>query len=250
LRIDSHQHFTPEYSPQLLHPILKRNRFDATVMVGSADLLVYTSAEFVKAFVIEVDLAAPGFPAWLDDLQRHPKFRGVCYAFDGDPFPPGLSELARRGLTLDLPPRPELVPEIAGRFPSLGIALDHIGRPSLMTRAFDTWARDLEIAAQHTHLVAKISGLISDTPTRWHADQFRPAVHHTLRTLGPDRLMYGSDWPRYLPEGTWKEALAAFTQSIGAMPVAVREHLLGLTAARFYRIETGAAAGPAGREDS
>jgi L-fuconolactonase len=247
LRIDSHQHFTPEYSPQLLYPILKRNRFDATVMVGPVELVPCASQDFVLAFVIETDLADPHLPRLLDDLQRHPKFRGAavpagCYPFDGDPLPPGLSELARRDLTLDLPPRPDLVPEIAARFPALRIALDHVGRTSLMTCPFEEWARDLEIAAQHPLLAAKVSGLISDAPTRWHAGEFRPAVHHTLRTLGPDRLMFGSDWPRYLPEGTWKEALAAFTQSVGAMPVPVRENLLGLTAARFYRIETGAGA--------
>jgi len=242
LRIDSHQHFTPDYSPALLYLILKRNRFDFTVIVGGADLLPCASAEFVKAIVVQADLASPGLPYLLDELQSHPKFRGICYAFDGDPLPTGLSELARRDLTLDLPPRPELVPVIAGRFPALRLTLDHIGRPSLMTRPFDDWARDLEIAAQHPPLCAKISGLISDAPTRWHAEQFRPAVRQALRTLGPDRLMFGSDWPRYLPEGTWKEALAAFTQSIGAMPTGIREHLLGLTAARFYRIDPEAGA--------
>lgn len=242
MRIDSHQHFTPEYSAALLGPILKRNRFDSTVLVCGEEMAGGAAAEFVAALVIETDLAAPGLPHRLDEWQRLPKFRGVCYAFDGDPLPEGLAELARRGLTLDLPPRPELVPAIAARFPGLRLVLDHVGRPSLMTRPFDEWARDLETAAQHAPLCAKISGLISDTPTRWHAEQFRPAVRQALRTLGPDRLMYGSDWPRYLPEGTWKEALAAFTQSIGAMPTEIREHLLGLTAARFYRIGTGAAA--------
>jgi L-fuconolactonase len=242
LRIDSHQHFTPEYSPALLDPILKRNRFDATVLVSEHATGEWGSAEFVKALVVPLDLASPELPRLLDELQLHPKFRGVCYPFDGDPLPPGLSELARRDLTLDLPPRPELVAPIAERYPGLRIALDHVGRPSLMTRPFDDWARDLEQAAHHAPLCAKVSGLITDAPTRWHADQFRPAVRHALRTLGPDRLMYGSDWPSYLPEGTWKEALAAFTQSIGAMPTEIREHLLGITAARFYRIETGAAA--------
>jgi L-fuconolactonase len=46
--------------------------------------------------------------------------------------------------------------------------------------------------------------------------------------------MYGSDWPSYLPVGTWKEALAAFTQAIGAQTMEVREQLLGGTAMRFY----------------
>lgn len=213
------------------------------MLVSQGGLRSCADAEFVKAVVVPVDLASPDLPRVLDELQLHPKFRGVCYSFDGDPLPPGLSELARRDLTLDLPPRPDLAPAIGERFPSLRLVLDHVGRPSLMTsRPFEEWARDLERAAQHAPLCAKISGLITDTPTRWHADQFRPAVRHALRTLGPDRLMFGSDWPSYLPEGTWKESLAAFTQSIGAMPAEIREHLLGITAARFYRIETGARA--------
>ncbi len=242
MRIDSHLHFTGEYTPDLLWPILKRNRFEAGVLVGGAELLPL-AAEFVAAVVVEADLASPDLPYLLDGWQRHPKFRGVCYAFDGDPLPCGLAELARRGLTLDLPPRPSLVPAIAGRYPGLRLVLDHVGRPSLMPQGFEEWARGLETAAQHAPLCAKISGLIADAPGgRWKAEDFRPVVRHALRTLGPDRLMYGSDWPRYLPEGTWKEALAAFTQSIGAMPAEIREHLLGLTAARFYRIDPRSAA--------
>ena len=48
--------------------------------------------------------------------------------------------------------------------------------------------------------------------------------------------MYGSDWPSYLPTGTWKEALAAFTQSVGAQTLEDREQILGATAKRFYRL--------------
>jgi L-fuconolactonase len=191
------------------------------------DLLPFASAEFVKAFVIDADLASPDLPHLLDELQRDLKFRGVCYAFDGAPLPAGLSELARRNLTLDLPARPELVPTIAERYPGLRLVLDHAGAP--MRDAFDIWARHLEAAAQHGLLCAKISGL----------DHYQPAVRHALRTLGPDRLMFGSDWPSYLPERTWKQSLAAFTQAIGAMPTGIRELLLGGTAARFYRIEAG-----------
>jgi L-fuconolactonase len=234
LRIDSHQHFTPEYSPDLLYPILKRNRFDATVCFSGVGLPAYTSEhDFIGAVVIKADLASPDLPHLLDQLQLHPKFRGVYSEFPADP---GLHELARRDLTLDLPPRPDLIPPIADCFPTLRVVLDHVGRPSLMSQPFDEWARSLEVAAQHPGLHAKISGLITDAPTRWHADQFRPAVHHALRTFGPDRVMYGSDWPSYLPEGTWKEALAAFTQSCGALPTEVRDQLIGETAGRFYRI--------------
>lgn len=236
MRIDAHQHFTPEYSPSLLAPILKRNHFDATVLAADDGWEKYAEAEYVRAVVIAAELSDLALPCRLDRWQRHPKFRGVSAVFDAPELPAGLAEVERRNLTLDLPPRPELVPPISERFPSLKIALCHIGRPSLMTRPFDDWARDLEIAARHPLLCAKISGLTSDTPGQWNSAQFRPAVAHAMRTLGPDRLMYGSDWPSYLPEGTWKEALAAFTQTIGALPMEVREQLLGGTAARFYSI--------------
>jgi L-fuconolactonase len=238
LRIDSHQHFTPEYSPALLAPILKRNRFEGTVLVAGIDWEDYCEAEFVRAVVVAADLGSPDFPHALDHLQRNPKFRGVYCPFDAAPLPAGLAELARRDLTLDLPPRPELVPAIAERFPALKLVLQHVGRPELTGRPLDEWTRDLEIAAAHPELYAKISGLITGLPGRWHADQFRPAVRHALQTLGPQRLMYGSDWPSYLPEGTWKEALAAFTQSIGALPLETRELILGANAARFYTIRT------------
>jgi L-fuconolactonase len=236
LRIDAHQHFTAEYSPALLYPILKRNRFDATVLVTDADWGDWADAEYVRAVVVAVDLSAPDLPHLLDRLQQHPKFRGVSGSFDASALPDGLAELARRQLTLDLPPRPELVPVIAERFPDLRVVLDHVGRASLLTRPFDEWARDLEIAARHPSLSAKISGLITDAPGRWNAGQFREVIGHALRTFGPGRLMYGSDWPSYLPEGTWKEALAAFTQAIGAQRVEVREQLLGETAAQVYGV--------------
>jgi predicted TIM-barrel fold metal-dependent hydrolase len=48
--------------------------------------------------------------------------------------------------------------------------------------------------------------------------------------------MFGSEWPVRLPDVTWKESLAAFTQSIGAQPMEIREQLLGGTATEFYRL--------------
>ena len=83
----------------------------------------------------------------------------------------------------------------------------------------------------------KLSGMITEAdPKLRMADQLRPYVSHVMRIFGPDRLMFGSDWPVCMLAGTWKEALAAFTQSIGAQPIEVREKLLGETAQRFYGI--------------
>ena len=73
-------------------------------------------------------------------------------------------------------------------------------------------------------------------PRTWEAEHLRPYVAHVLNLFGPERLMFGSDWPVCTLAGTWKEVLAAFTQCIGPQPIEVRERLLGGTAQEFYRL--------------
>jgi L-fuconolactonase len=234
-RVDSHQHFTREYLPPLLLPILKRNRFNGTVLVNGPScqednrwlLSLAGENDFILGVVCR---AESNLSAVLDEYQRHPKFRGVAAA---ELHPDALAELARRDLTLDLPPRFDIVPSIAEAFPELRIAIDHVGRASLMQ---SERPEQFAALARYPNVFVKISGLITDTPTQWKPAQFAPWVHAALAAFGAERVMYGSDWPSYLPEGTWKEALAAFTQAVGAQTIETREQLLGATARRFYRL--------------
>jgi len=73
-------------------------------------------------------------------------------------------------------------------------------------------------------------------PAKWSAEDLRPYVQHVLGLFGPDRLMFGSDWPVCLLAGSWKEVLAAFTQALGAQSIPSREKILGDTAQRFYKL--------------
>jgi L-fuconolactonase len=85
------------------------------------------------------------------------------------------------------------------------------------------------------NVFCKISGLLTEVEQLpWRAAPIRPFVQHALAVFGPERLMFGSEWPVRLPDVTWKESLAAFTQSIGAQSLEVREQLLGGTAREFY----------------
>jgi L-fuconolactonase len=230
-RIDSHQHFTREYLPSLLFPILKRNRFDGSVVVTHIPSVEETrwlldlaaEHDFIRAVVGWADLADPRVGDVLDEYQRHPKFRGVCYRFEGE-LPPGPGELLRRGLTLDV--TAGFTAAIVESFPDLEVVIDHVG-------AGQGIAPDV---ARHPKLFAKVSGLITAAPTNWKATDFQAPVRAALAAFGPERVMFGSDWPSYLPVGTWKEALAAFTQAIGPQTLETREDLLGGTARRFYKI--------------
>ncbi len=275
MRIDAHQHFwdvhrfqypwmppgeSPlrrNYLPSDLAPILQRNRFDGSVLVHANVVIEETrwllelasQHDFIRAVVGWVDLTDPRVGATLDDLQRHPKFKGVRHLVHDEPDVDwlmredvlrGLNELARRGIPYDLllrPPHLPLVPRLADRLPELRLVIDHIAKPLIAAQRMDGWAEDMEAASKIPQVFCKLSGMITEAdPRGWKAEHLRPYVHHVLSLFGSDRLMFGTDWPVCTLAGTWKEVLAAFTQAIGPQPVEVREKLLGETAARFYRL--------------
>jgi len=275
MRIDAHQHFWNvdlfeyawmppppsdlrlNYLPDLLWRILKRNRFDGSVLVQANTTLEEThwlldlaeANEFVRAVVGWVDLTDPQLGRVLDELQKRPKFKGVRHPVQDEADDnwllrasvlAGLAELARRRLPYDLLLRPRhlpLVPRVAESVPELRMVIDHIAKPPIASQAMEPWARDIEAAARLPQVYCKLSGMVTEAAKNWKAEDLRPYVAHVMRIFGPDRLMFGSDWPVCTPAGSWKEVLAAFTQAIGAQPIEVREKLLGDTAARFYGIQ-------------
>ena len=272
MRIDAHQHFWDlarftyswmppapsvlrrNFLPDDLAPILTRNRFEGSVLVQANTVVAEThwlldladANEFVRAVIGWVDLTDPLLGSTLDELQRRPKFKGVRHLVHDEPDDSwllrsdvlaGLSELERRALPYDLLLRPRhlpLVPRLAERLPRLQMVIDHIAKPLIGDQIMEPWARDIEEAAKLPQVYCKLSGMITEAgPKPW---RLAPHVAHVMRIFGPERLMFGSDWPVCLLAGTWKEVLAAFTQAIGPQPIDVRERLLGGTAREFYRI--------------
>jgi L-fuconolactonase len=210
LRIDAHHSYSERYPLDHLGSILERNRFEGSILVGP----LMPTPDFVRAII------ATEF----DDLEacvRHPKFRGVLA---GDALP-SLDALEARGIPVDIVGRLSEIPRIAEAHPKLTIVMDHVGAP-----AGEDWGALIEAAAHYPNVCCKLSGLTMFQPSP------RPYVRRALSIFGPDRLMFGSDWPHGLPEFTWKHSLAAFTQAIGPQTIEVREQLMGGTAARVYGI--------------
>jgi predicted TIM-barrel fold metal-dependent hydrolase len=204
LRIDAHHSCSEQYTLAYLDSILKRNRFDRSILIGPPQ----PTPGYVAGIVSPIDFAV-----------EHPKLRGVQIATLAD-----LQRSAAFGLPIDLLGLLPDVPSIATAHPAATLVVDHLGHP-----AGEHWARDLEAAAAFPNVFCKLTALtLFDDPRR--------RVQLALSLFGPGRLMFGSDWPRGLPDHSWKANLALFTQSIGAQTIEVREQLLGGTAARVYRI--------------
>jgi L-fuconolactonase len=149
--------------------------------------------------------------------------------------------LARRGIPYDLLLRPQhlkIVPGVAEKVPGLRMVVDHIAKPPIAAGRMDGWAEDIATVAKIPDVYCKLSGMITEAnPRGWKAEHLRPFVTHVMNVFGPERLMFGSDWPVCTLAGTWKEVLAGFTQAIGPQPIEVREKLLGGTAQEFYGLD-------------
>ena len=217
-----------------MRPILERNRFEGAILIVEGPSLPVLQPHIAGLVVRDEALD----PRALDQYQKHPGFRGICGS-----LPRGIpqaEELARRGIPLEVEMHPGDFPaflHLAERFPALRLAIDHLARPAFQQGITDEWARHMESAAHLPQVFCKISGLLTEVEgLPWSSAPIRPFVQHALAVFGPQRLMFGSEWPRRLPDVSWKESLAAFTQSIGAHSMEVREQLLGGTAKSFYGV--------------
>jgi len=263
VRIDAHQHFwDPDlfpypwmpaslrrrFLPGDLIPVLDRNRFDGSVAVQAATVMEETHwlldlasrNPSILGVVAWVDLTDPNLGRTLDSLQRQEKFKGVRHPVHDEPDSRwllredvlrGLKKLASRGIPYDLLLRPlhlPLVPELAERVPNLRFVIDHMAKPE----EFDDWAAHMACIAEIPHAHAKLSGLYVE-PSR-----MKPYVGHLIHHFGAGRLMFGSDWPVCLLNGSWKLVLASFTQAHGALSKGDHPKIVGETAANFYKLNS------------
>jgi L-fuconolactonase len=185
----------------------------------------------------------------LDTWQERSPFCGVRHLVHDDPRDdvlalPAVREtlaiLAGRGLAFDVPdawPRHlSATAELAGALPDLRIVVDHLGKPPFGGEDWHRWRAALADVAAHPSTTAKISGL--QVPgRRFTASELRPAWDIALELFGPDRLMWGSDWPMTVRgdgyAGTW-QVMAGL---IGELSDDEQRRLLAGTALDVYRLD-------------
>jgi L-fuconolactonase len=257
---EAHRAIARTFEPADLEPLLKDAGVDTTILVQGAcsdddtDYLFECAAEtpWVGAVVAWVELSDPTRATTrLDELAARPAFRGIRHLIHNEPDPhwilrpavqAGLGLLEERGLILEVPAEfPNHladVPELARRFPGLTIVIDHLAKPPIGSPTLAVWADQLGAAAAAPNVAAKVSGL-NTTIARsdWSHADFEPAIRVAVDAFGPRRLLWGSDWPVSLLNGTydtvWRETLAA----VETVTPYDADGILGANARRLYRID-------------
>ena len=274
--IDSHQHFwTPSrgdylwmpkdnailnriYLPADLAPILKGRGVDATVLVQAAATIEETeymlgladASGFVQGVVGWVDFENPADRAQLARLKGHPKFKGVRPMIQDIPDDAwmhrddvqwGYRAVCDLDLTFDalgFPRHLDHFLALLKRYPSMRVVIDHCMKPQIRSHSaasFQHWADGMSSLAD-TGAFCKFSALITEANPGWTLADLKPYVDHVLAAFGPDRVMWGSDWPvcRLRAEYVgWHQAAQTLTAHL---PAEARAQIFGGTAQRFYRL--------------
>ncbi|MCU4159930.1 amidohydrolase family protein [Acidiphilium sp. AL] len=201
---------------------------------------------FVRGVVGWTDLAAGDAPKRIAALARDPLLRGLRpmlqdiadpgWILRGD-VARGLDAMVKAGLALDLLIRPAHLPHcvaLARRHPGLAMAIDHCAKPDIADGAFASWADVIGAVAGETRIACKLSGLVTEAAGDARLDAIAPYARHAIRAFGPDRLIWGSDWPVLTlagDYGAWRAAAQALVRQ--ELPEA-EALVFGGNAVRFY----------------
>ena len=274
-RIDAHQHywdpiradygwltadlpilFKP-FQPADLAPSLHAARITGTVLVQAAPTVEETdyllalarTTPSVKGVVGWIDFENPEHITHLKRWSTEPLLKGVRPMVQDIQDPDWLLKpeidwafeaLKAFDLSFDALVLPIHLPRLLKRLqrhPTLRVCIDHAAKPSIRTRAFEPWASDLAQVARDSTAFCKVSGLITEATAEWTPHDLRPYLDHLLQIFGPDRLIFGSDWPVLLLNGDyprWMDLLMDWTQSFSQTE---RCKFFGGNAVHFYKID-------------
>lgn len=271
--VDAHQHFwdpargdygwlTPDnpihrvYATADLRPLLVQTGVDATILVQAAPTPAETDymlgiaerAKFILGVVGWIDLLAPDAPGEVRRRAENALFLGVRPMLQdiADPewilqraLEPALNAIAAEGLVFDaliLSHQLDVITELARRHPQLSIVLDHAAKPRLGNAdAMVGWARDIESLAQNPNVTCKLSGLLTELGPCAGRDDIMAAAAVLFDAFGPQRLLWGSDWPVLTLAGDYQAWFELAREAIAAKSPQSVPAVMGDNALRVYR---------------
>lgn len=238
---------------------------DATVLVQTIAsveetqefLGIAASSPLVAGVVGWIDLTAPDVAEAIAALRAGPggeHLVGIRHGAQDEPDPRwllrpevvrGITAVAAAGLTYDIlvkPAQHEATVELADTVPGVRLVLDHAGKPAIADGGYEPWAAFLTALAARPNVFCKLSGLVTEADwTKWTVGDLEPYAAHVLEAFGPDRVMFGSDWPVCELAGTYDQVLEAARACTAGLSTSEQDEVFRGTATRAYPITAPAA---------
>ena len=251
----------PDYTPEDLRPLLNANRVDQTILVQTRSSLEETreflqiaqDTDYVAGVVGWIDLSDPEADIVLDDLLHSDNGRylvGVRHQVHDEPDPNwllredvqnGIAELEARDLVYDFLTRSRELPaclQTARNFPNLRFVIDHMAKPNIAGGQWEEWLERITPLAQLPNVWVKLSGIVTEANwPSWTTEDIRPYVHKAVELFGPERCLYGSDWPVCLLAADYAPVKGTLEQVL-KLDAPAYERIFGVNAIALYGLSS------------
>jgi len=216
-------------------------------------LALAADSQLVAGVVGWTDLTAPEVAEALASLREGPggdRLVGIRHLVQGEADPRwlcradvrrALAAIGEAGLCYDLLTYPHQLPaaiETVRALPQLTFVLDHLSKPPIASGALEPWATLLRELAGEPNVFCKLSGMVTEAnQSSWTVSDLRPYARVALDAFGPDRLMFGSDWPVCLLAASYDDVAEAARELTAQLSEDERAQVFGGAAARAYRLK-------------
>jgi predicted TIM-barrel fold metal-dependent hydrolase len=230
-----------------------------------ADLISAQCREKNSPTIAAVIGGRPDSPKFSDYAGRHAKsgvVRGVRRVLHSEATPKGhclqpafvegVRSLAKHDLSFDLCMRPTELGDgfkLSELCPDTRFIVDHCGNadPKVFvkggsssekpTHTPDEWKRSMEHLAGRSNVICKISGIVAAAPKDWRTEHLAPIVNFCLDAFGPDRVVFGSDWPVCLMRASLQQWVTALREIVNERPADQQAKLWSGNALKRYKLE-------------
>jgi len=277
MKIDSHQHFWKynetdypwmagklaccqrDFLPADLAPLLEVGQLDGCIAVQARQSLEETDFlldladqnSFIRGVVGWVPFCDSDVERHLEHYVGHQKivgFRHVIHDEADDQFilrpdfNAGIQALSRHSLCYDILIFERHLPQtltFVDQHPGLSMVVDHIAKPRIRRNDFDrTWAANIRRLAERENVTCKLSGMVTEAEDDdWNEALLKPYFDTVLEAFGPERLMFGSDWPVCLMRSSHTQWLETVRTLISPLTDTEQVAIMGATAQRVYQLD-------------
>jgi L-fuconolactonase len=248
------------FGPEDLAPLVERARIDRTILVqtiSSGDetrefLATARATPFIAGVVGWADLTDAAVGDTIAELtgEGGSLLVGIRHQVHDEPDPVwllrpdvnrGIAAVGAAGLVYDLLVRPRELPAALATVrahPDVAFVIDHLAKPPIRLRELEPWLSLMRPFGKLDNVACKVSGLVTEADWRnWRVDDLQPFVDAAIEIFGPDRLMFGSDWPVCLLAASYEDVIDAARSPTASLSPGERAQVFGETARRFYGLD-------------
>ncbi|MBT4416264.1 MAG: amidohydrolase family protein [Candidatus Marinimicrobia bacterium] len=272
--IDSHQHFwnydpikdawiddsmeaiRRDFLPKDLKPLLEKNGVDGCIAVQAdqseeeTDFLLNCAEKnkFIKGVVGWLDLTSENLEKRLDYYVKNPFLKGLRHIVQAEKddyllrrdVQKGISKLAKYNLTYDIlvyPSQLTAAITLVKKFPNQQFVLDHIAKPSISNSMDELWKSNIVELAKNQNVSCKLSGLVTETNNYiFNDNDFKPYIDIIFESFGPNRILFGSDWPVCLLAANYKKVYDLIFDYLENHSIETKAQIFGQNAIKIYNL--------------